>query len=631
MLDDYLRVWIGEVLLRAGDATAAGAWFESVGEAVPDTLQASRAVWLAGEAWFRAGQCKRVIEQLAPVSKSATLDPAAPAALLSLAECQARENRSNDAQVTLRHLWIKFPAVPESTEAYRRLSHGEHGGHWQPTQEDRFLRGLAMFNQSLLEGAVDELKKYLTAGMKDHRRMEAKLKLGIALVRLKRYDEAKPVFQEVSQANVTESGEATVWLARAYLRQKDGDRLVALQERLPHKHLSREQQGSIHMFAGIWYDDQGKSDSAIHHFRRMSAVTDSVTQRAEAQWRIGWIHYRQGRMADALTEWQTLTEVKDGSLWDAQGLYWSGRAWERQGDVGRAGSLYRHLCSDYPYSYYCQQVRVLPDGSQYAPSVMGVPVATQAMGPSPRLGREVHYQRGIELRWLGREQEAGQEFASLADRYLADRGALVELTTLLREAGAYHFALRLARQHFREPLERGGDPVPVELWKAAYPVGYVPIIRDYAVQRVDPYLVSAIIREESQYDPRAVSRVGAIGLMQVMPTTAQQVARRLGVPDPGRDQLFDYATNLRVGTTYIAELLEQFHGNTAAAIASYNAGPQIVSEWMTKFGQADLAEFVELIPYQETRQYVKRVLRSYREYQRVAPLHCDPTFLDKVC
>lgn len=191
------------------------------------------------------------------------------------------------------------------------------------------------------------------------------------------------------------------------------------------------------------------------------------------------------------------------------------------------------------------------------------------------------------------------------------------LATMLNEVGAYHHALRLARARFRDKLERTGGVTDPSLWKVAYPTGLLSTIKGQGASSVDPYLVAAIIREESQYDWRAVSRVGAIGLMQVMPGTASIVAQRLGFPAVGRDDLFDQETNIRIGVYYVEQLLQQFSGNATYAIASYNAGPIAVEGWITLHRGRSQDEFIELIPYQETRQYVKRVLRSYREYVRL--------------
>lgn len=119
--------------------------------------------------------------------------------------------------------------------------------------------------------------------------------------------------------------------------------------------------------------------------------------------------------------------------------------------------------------------------------------------------------------------------------------------------------------------------------------------------------------------------------MQVMPVTAQQVARKHGLPDVGRDDLFDQDTNIRVGARYVEQLLQQFNGNVMHTVAAYNAGPQAVAGWIAKSNGRAPDEWVELIPYQETRQYVKRVLRSYREYHRLGGSVCAVRFLDKAC
>jgi soluble lytic murein transglycosylase len=229
------------------------------------------------------------------------------------------------------------------------------------------------------------------------------------------------------------------------------------------------------------------------------------------------------------------------------------------------------------------------------------------------------YRRAVELSALGLEQDAARELTALTEYYSRDPDALMALSIMLNEVGAYHHALRLVRARFRDQLERTGGTVANGLWSVAYPTGLIPTIKTQGANGVvDPFLVAAIIREESQYDWRAVSRVGAIGLMQVMPVTANAVAQRHHLPGVVREDLFDQETNIRLGVRYIEQLLEQFSGNLVQTIAAYNAGPTVVEKWATAHQRRSEDEFVELIPFQETMQYVKRVLRSYKEYMRLA-------------
>ena len=133
--------------------------------------------------------------------------------------------------------------------------------------------------------------------------------------------------------------------------------------------------------------------------------------------------------------------------------------------------------------------------------------------------------QALELLEVAWKEEAARELTWLARRGLRSRAVLLELSARLSEADAHHEALRLAKIYFRDYLEGGRRPATSGLWSVAYPMGYVPVIRSHAAGSVDPYLVAALIREESLYDAKALSPAGAIGLMQLMPATARQIGR----------------------------------------------------------------------------------------------------------
>ncbi len=629
LLEDYARLWIGEALLKAGDVSAAASFLEIIPEFVPDTLLGPRIAYRAGDAWFRAGQCSYATEPLARAVAQEPQDSAASRALLMLAECQAQDARSPDSTVTLRQIWTRYPQTPEADEAEKKLSQRPDGQPWKPTPDERYARASALAAAALNDEAVEEIKAFLSSAPGHPKRDEAKFKLGLALARLKRYEQAKVVFQELaSNGPSSEANEAAVWLARSYLRLGEGDRLLNLRQAYPKLALTPEQQAAILLALGTWYDDQNQLDQAIAQYRHITQFGDQTEQRAEALWRIGWIHYRTGRYEDSVQTLQELVAIKEDPANNPQALYWTARAQERLQDA-KAAEGYQTLCRKYAWTYYCQLTRSRVDVPPPDPA-NGTADAEPGGNGRSGIAQDVHYRRAVELRTLGLEQEAGREVTWVLDHYARNRTALVELITRLSEAGGYHQGLRLARLHFRDGLERGLEPVQPSLWNVAYPTVYLPTIRALSSAHLDPYLAAAIIREESQYDARAVSRVGAIGLMQLMPTTAQSVAQRNG-GTVARDDLFDQETNIRYGVRYLEQLLGQFNGNLVHAVAAYNAGPPIVTSWIQKFGDKEPDEFVELIPYQETRQYVRRVLRSYREYRRLGGEVCTVRSLDKAC
>lgn len=635
VVEDYARLWMGEALLKMGDARDAAVQIERIPEAVPDTLLGGRVAYRTGESWYQAGQCAKAVEPLTRAVLLGPQDPAAPGALLNLADCHVKEGRPAEGQAALKQVWARYPQTQEAKEAERRLVQVT-GTVWRPTPDESYNRALSFLNLALHDEAVVDLQKFLAGAPHDVRRGEARLKLGMALVRLKRYEQARHVFKDLADEAWPESAEATVWLARVYLRLNDGERLPALATASSGRTLSLEQKAAIQLLVGSWQDDQGQYDQAVATYRKVVQLGDESGQKAEALWRIGWIQYRTGRYGLAADTFRELLKGKDDPQIAPKALYWAARALDQAKDR-QGAEWYQQLCRHYARTYYCQLAQMRAASSHAAP-----PVSISADGPpsgraSPaEEGREAvlrdgHYRRAVELRLLGMDQDAAKEWASLPERYARDRAALVELSTVLSQAGATHHALRLVRLYFRDGLERGGDQVPLALWSVAYPTLYLPTIRAHAGASVDPYLVAAIIREESQYDPRALSRVGAVGLMQVMPVTAQQVAKKQGFPEVSRDDLFDQDTNIRVGARYVEQLLQQFNGNLMYAVAAYNAGPQAVTGWIAKSNGRDPDEWVELIPYQETRQYVKRVLRSYREYHRLGGSVCAVRFLDKAC
>ena len=607
--------------------------FESVPQAVPDSLLRTRSAFSAGQAWLKAADCGKAKPLLQKALSTDPQDAMAPPALLGLADCQMREHALPEVRTTLKQLWVKYPNTPAAREALSSLNKMEESGIWVPSPDDLYGRAQAFLVLGLQVEAVDELVRFLAGAPTHPRRDEVRLKLGTTLMRLKRYEQARSVLQELLAQRGDGAGEAAVSLARINLRQNDGERLLGLRGTASGLPLSSEQRASILLMTGTWLEDQGRIDEAVATYRDAIQAGANANQRAEALWRTGWIHYRNGRRQEALERFdELLKEGRNDPQWIMQVMYWRARALDRQED-SRAPEAYHQVCRHYVRTYYCH----LAKGHVAVTDSIPVAVSPADDTGSPatdhraEIERDQHYRRAQELKLLKRESDAARELSSLTERYGRDRNGAATLSRLLSDAGAHSEALRLARLNFRDSLERGGGPVPPALWSVAYPVVYLPAIRLNAGPRLDPYLVAAIIREESQYDARAVSRAGALGLMQLMPETARSMARRLGGPDVVRDDLFNQDINIRYGTRYLEQLVEQFSGNVVYAVAAYNAGPFAVSSWVAKNGAADLEEFVEMIPYQETRQYVKRVLRSYWEYRRLSGEPCQGRLLDKVC
>jgi soluble lytic murein transglycosylase len=217
---------------------------------------------------------------------------------------------------------------------------------------------------------------------------------------------------------------------------------------------------------------------------------------------------------------------------------------------------------------------------------------------------------------LGQERAAAEELSALDRRLFSRDDALLLVAELLDRAGDHKTAHQLVRTLGRSALRQRPEGAPLRAWRVAYPQAYRPEVKRFASQAGIPEdLLLALMREESGLDPAVVSPAGAVGLTQLMLPTARGVAKSLGMGRVQQADLMKPEVAIRIGATYFGGLLRRYAGSEALALAAYNAGDRPVKRWLQARGALPLDAFVEEIPVQETRGYVKRVLRSFAAYR----------------
>jgi soluble lytic murein transglycosylase len=290
----------------------------------------------------------------------------------------------------------------------------------------------------------------------------------------------------------------------------------------------------------------------------------------------------------------------------AAGLYWEGRARARR-DGGDAGAeLFRDVLAQAPESYYAGlcEARLLESAPPADP-----PAPIRDPPPPSLTAHAYHWSRSQALRAVALDEAAGHELAAIADEPDLAPDAERFLIEAYRQVDANDRALRLATQlAATERVERQ------TLAAYLYPRAYWSLISATAdAERLDPYLVLALMRQESLFDPDAVSPASAYGLMQLIVPTATQIAS-----SPVTSvELTNPAVNIRLGTRYLRHLLDRYDGNVAKALAAYNAGEDAIAKWEARTPESTDDEFVERISFRETRAYVKAVLGNYRRYRRL--------------
>ena len=633
LIEDFVLLKLGQALGRTGAFRESALTFEAALELSAPSAWENKTSYEAGFAWFENGRCRRAVAHLEQATSGDPDSPSAPRAFSVLAECADRLQDVSTAKHALRELWRKYPESPEAQAVEELVRSGRPEAlPWKPSLDDYERRSQTWFGSARFEAAIQDLQKFLAGRPHAPRFERALFRLGMAHVRLKQYPQAAEIFRRLLATSSTYTGKAAVWLAKVYLRQDAGRLLLKFRDSVPPG-LSANERSRIRWLSGVWAEGQNAIQQAFLAYEDAYRTADLPAIKIDALWRLGWLHYQQGDWGDAVEVFRSLAASASGRHWRNRAHYWEARALDRLGRDDEAQALYRQVSVEWPMTYYGQlserrlrrPLRVGRDQRENgANQALHVPA-------SPAFRTNVHFQKAIELSALDFRREAAEELLLVKAQYGDQPRTLYALARHMLDVWDYQSPIVIATRHFREPLKRRRISLDSPLWRMAYPTGYLPTIRRYAGPRVDPFLVAGIVREESLYDPEALSAVGAVGLMQLMPETANRVALRLGLGTLDREDLLNGDMNIRLGVEYVRELLRDYRGNLIRAVAAYNAGPDAVNRWIAKYGNRDPDEFVELISYRETRRYVKRVLTSYRIYRTLHSTTCSALPLDRAC
>jgi soluble lytic murein transglycosylase len=531
---------------------------------------------------------------------------------LTLGEIFLRSGRPDQAEDALRRIWIELPGTPQSQRAKDLLSSLPAPRPFTP--DEQFQRATTLYQLGRHAQALQELAPFAAAG--SPREGQARLMLGISAFNLRQYAQAAQWLEPLKGAADPQRSEALFWLGRSAGRAGDAARfaeyLTLVADATPPTRRSEE---ALYLLAQSAADDADLARSRTYLTRLLQEYPKG-TWTDVALWLQGWLAYKQREFPAAVASWGRLLAEEPGSRWRVPALYWRGRAFEALKRMADATQAYRTLLDtapDQPYYRLRAGERLTSLKVKAAPK--SAAPASRPVRPSAASG--LHAQKARALQGLGLADEAVEEWSEQVRGRPEERAGLAEACDVFLDLGRYDKAVWVGGRVLR-PLfvqESGKPPIP-GFWQCVYPPGYLDLVRAYAAQRgLDPYLVLGLIREESAFAPRAVSRTGARGLMQLMPQTADLTARENKLPPAAPAALEMPEVNIRIGVNHLADLYREFGGNLSLTLASYNAGKQPVQRWVQRFGAADEVEFVEDIPYSETRGYVKRVLGSYERYR----------------
>jgi soluble lytic murein transglycosylase len=368
-------------------------------------------------------------------------------------------------------------------------------------------------------------------------------------------------------------------------------------------------------------------DQALDAFREAQQRFPNGPRASYVHWKAAWLTLRQGRNEDAKKAFEEQVAMYPSGAETPAALYWRARLAEEDNQLVMARAFYEKLSDRYRNFYYAelarQRMKRLPAAPETAVTEYALLDRVPPLNNSSRITDsdppqdDLHVQKAELLGNGGLVDFAVRELEAAAT---AEGGswALAETAQLYTETGHYDRAIEYMKHSAPNYFALDIPDLPRRYWEALFPKPFWSDLKKHSdANGLDPYLVASLIRQESEFNPNAVSRANAVGLMQLLPKTGKLVAKEVQLKRYNASQLYTPAVNLQLGTRYFRGMVDKFGGSFEYALAAYNAGSDRVDEWLAQGKYRDPQEFVESIPFTETREYVQAILRNASVYKQL--------------
>jgi len=615
-LADYADFLGARAEQSAGNDAAAEALLRGFAQRYPDSIFVDQAPELEANLLLNLQDVAGARRVLVAAEETDAADR--PGFQLSEGQVAFTLGETEDAARIDRQLLLTHPLSPEAQIARARLA--SMGQESSLTTAELSSLGDAFYQAGRYESASEQ---YRALARQPDLSEEARNHFAVAAagcdLKLKRLTSAEA---EALPDTNDESGARRLYLLMELARDEndlDAQRLIVagMESRFPASPWLAEALYS----SGNLYLLRREYPAAAGYYGDLATRFPASTYAARAHWRAAWLTYRQGLYVQAASLFDEQIRLYPNAPETASALYWRGHLYETQDhSPALAAADYRTLIRAYRHYFFAQmateRLAALGDAEPVSPPELSrfqPPPAPQLVESFP--ADSPHLAKARLLANAGLNEYIGQEIA--ADPDSASWSALAE-AQIYASYGENYRALRAIKRalpHFASASIRS---IPLVYWRILFPEPYWETIKaESAKNGLDPYLVASLIRQESEFNPSVVSYANAYGLMQLLPAVGKAMARQEGMRSFETFQLLDPATNIRLGTRYLRQQLDKFGRVPEYALAAYNAGGERVADWKDAGPYQGMDEFVESIPFTETREYVESILRNVEMYKEI--------------
>lgn len=370
---------------------------------------------------------------------------------------------------------------------------------------------------------------------------------------------------------------------------------------------------------GTFYILENEDGEAAKVFADMWARFPTGAFADRAAWRAGWWAYKNDEFAQTIRIFEAAAVTHRRADYRPSWLYWAARAHGQLGHRAEALEGFKRVIADYRNSYYGRAAIREVESIQAATRPAGAgPVSPARLTLPAALTPGVRPPNAETIEHLLAAAMYDEAIAELRRLQATGQGSpMVEATIgyALNRQGKLRPGITAARRAYPQFMAEGGEALPVDLLQVIFPIDYWELIQTHAnAKRLDPFLVAALVAQESTFQADVRSVANAWGLMQIIPATGRRYATKIGIKPFTVGRLTDPEVNVRIGTTYFSDLMNQF-GDAAPALAAYNAGESRVARWLAERPGVDRDEFIDDIPFPETQNYVKRIVGTAEDYR----------------
>ena len=617
-LGDYVSYYLGTCYLQTGRQAEGLAALADFSTTYPDSVLVRDASLSYANGLLTDGRAAEAADLL-----EKNRSPVRSDIEFAIGRAYAMLGQSTRAASALSNVYFNIPTSPEAEPAYAELI--KLSGSPPTTTAQRRTRAELLVKARRFADAADEFRQ-LVIHATPETRPALELGLADALHRAGRQREARAELTTLPNATSEQMAHRLSILAEVAWSLDENDTFYRTVEELRQSAPTSPWLDSALLSAANLHLVHHEYEQSLDTFRELQQRFPSGAKASYAHWKAAWLALRLGRKEEAKKEFEEQIALYPGGNEANAALYWRARLAEEDNQFGMARAFYEKLSERYRNYYYAELGR---------DRLKKLPAATDSPGEYPLLDRippldhaekitlsdppidDLHLQKARLLGNGGLVDLAVRELqAAAADE--PGSWALAETAQLFTDTGHYDRAIEAMKHSVPSYFAVDIPMLPREYWEALFPRPYWSDLKKYSLANgLDPYLVASLIRQESEFNPLAVSRANAVGLMQLLPKTGKVVARAEGIKRYTPSQLFTPAVNLQLGTHYFRGMVNQFGGSFEHALAAYNAGSDRVDEWMGQGPYRDSPEFVESIPFTETREYVQAIIRNANVYRQL--------------